>query len=117
MTIRLPIRLLLLAMLALVFPQMALAQTAGTLISADPVVDTPGGMQAWKIRYWTTNQDGRPAQVTGMVVAPREAIPPTPRPVIAWTHGTSGVVQKCAPSLSSEFFTATPAPALRATIV
>ena len=109
MTIRLPIRLLLLAMLALVFPQMALAQTAGTLISSDPVVETPDGMQAWKIRYWTTNLDGRPAQVTGMVVAPREAIPPTPRPVIAWTHGTSGVVQKCAPSLSSEFFTATPA--------
>jgi acetyl esterase/lipase len=106
-------RLMLLALLALAFPQMALAQSggaqaAGTLISADPVVETPGGMQAWSIRYWTTDQDGRPSQVTGMVVAPREAMPAQPRPVIAWAHGTWGVVQKCAPSLSPDFFTATP---------
>ena len=87
-----------------------LAVTApGTLESADPVVDTPGGMQAWRVAYWTTNQDGRAQRVTGMVVAPREAIPGQPRRVIAWTHGTSGVVEKCAPSLSPIFYTATPA--------
>jgi len=109
MAIRFTFRLMLLALAMLVFPQAALAQSAGTLISADPVTETPGGSQAWKVRYWTTDQDGHAMQVTGMVVAPREAIPVTPRPVIAWTHGTSGVVTKCAPSLSAEFFTATPA--------
>ena len=44
-----------------------------------------------------------------MVVAPREAIPPQPRNVLAWTHGTWGVVSRCAPSLSPNFWTVTPA--------
>lgn len=86
----------------------AQAQTAGALISADPVVETPGGMQAWKIAYVTTDEAGQSQQVTGMVVAPREAIPRDPRRIIAWAHGTWGVAERCAPSLSSKFFTATP---------
>ena len=44
-----------------------------------------------------------------MVIAPREAVPAQPRPVIAWTHGTWGVAEKCAPSLSPNFFNVTPA--------
>ncbi|WP_395622448.1 alpha/beta fold hydrolase [Sphingomonas daechungensis] len=87
----------------------ALAQgRAGTLISAEPIVETPGGMQAWKVRYWTLLGDGRPVQATGIVAAPREAIPAQPRNVLAWTHGTWGVVSKCAPSLSPNFWNATP---------
>src|SRR3546814_17226491 len=43
-----------------------------------------------------------------MVVAPREAMPAQPRHVIAWTHGPWGVAEKCAPSISPDFFTATP---------
>lgn len=85
------------------------AQPVGTLVAADPVADTPPGMQAWKVRYWTSSQDGAREEVTGMVVAPRESAPPQPRRVIVWTHGTSGVVEKCAPSLFPDFFAATPA--------
>lgn len=84
------------------------AAPAGRLISADPVVDTPDGAQAWRIRYWTTSDQGQPIEVSGMVVAPREAIPSKPRPVIAWAHGTWGVAERCAPSLSPNFFTGTP---------
>ena len=43
-----------------------------------------------------------------MVVAPREAMPPLPRKVLAWAHGTWGVAEKCAPSLGTAFFGATP---------
>ncbi|MEO8141905.1 MAG: lipase family protein, partial [Sphingomicrobium sp.] len=85
------------------------AQRAGQLIAAEPVVDTPGGMQAWRMRYWSLDASNRPQQLTGMVVAPREAIPREPRRVIAWTHGTSGVANKCAPSQSPDFWTVTPA--------
>ena len=85
------------------------AQQAGTLISADPVVDTPAGMQAWRIQYWTRTDRGRAIRATGMVVAPREAIPREPRNVLAWTHGTWGVASKCAPSLSANFWQVTPA--------
>ena len=86
----------------------ATGQQAGQLISADPVVDTPSGMQAWRIRYWTSDGSNRPREVTGMVVAPREAIPARPRDVLAWTHGTSGVATKCALSTNPQFWTATP---------
>ena len=89
-------------------PVAAEAQRAGTLIAADPVVDTPPGTQAWRVRYASTDAGGRPTQLTGMVVAPREAMPREPRRVLAWTHGTSGVATRCAPSLSPEFFAATP---------
>ena len=90
-------------------PPVAAQSRGGMLISADPVVETPPGMQAWAIRYWTTDDRGIAQQVTGMVVAPREALPREPRPVIAWTHGTWGIAEKCAPSVSPKFFTATAA--------
>lgn len=85
-----------------------LAAAPGTLSDAQPVTDTPAEMQAWKVRYWTTSDRGREIEVTGMVVAPREALPATPRKVLAWAHGTWGVAAKCAPSQSPNFFTATP---------
>jgi len=81
---------------------------AGTLIAADPITDTPGGMQAWRVRYWTTTGDSRPIQVSGMVVAPREAIPLRLRRVLAWTHGTWGTAERCGPSLSPNFWQVTP---------
>ncbi len=90
-------------------PTSAAAQRAGQLIAAEPVVDTPAGMQAWRVRYWTADGSGRPREVTGMVVAPREAIPARPRPVIAWAHGTWGIASRCAPSLSANFWNVTPA--------
>lgn len=86
----------------------ALAQ-AGRLIAADPMLETPAGTQAWKIRYLTTDDRGRAREVTGVVVAPREAVPARPRPVLAWTHGTWGTTEKCGPSLSPNFFAKTPA--------
>ncbi len=85
------------------------AQAQGLLISADPVVNTPAGMQAWKIRYLTRDDRGGQREVTGMVITPREALPRTPRPVIAWAHGTWGTATSCAPSSSPRFFDATPA--------
>jgi acetyl esterase/lipase len=65
-------------------------------------------MRAWRVRYWTTDDRSRPIAVTGMVVAPAGHAG-APRNVIAWTHGTSGVVQSCALSTNPRFFDATPA--------
>ncbi|WP_260582812.1 lipase family protein [Sphingopyxis sp. PET50] len=94
----------------------ATAQQAGSLIAAEPMPDAPPGVQAWRVRYWTTNGAGVPMQVTGIVAAPMEAVSPRPRRVIAWTHGAWGVAEKCAPSLSSDFFSASAGvePAVRA---
>src|SRR3990167_1662963 len=93
--------------LSLGFALPATAQQAGRLIAAVPVVDSPAGVQAWRVRYCTTNQYGQPLEVTGIVAAPRGAPPPRQRRVIAWTHGAWGVAEKCAPSLSPNFFAAT----------
>ena len=88
------------------------AQQAGTLASSTPVIPPrdalAGPVQAWKITYWTRDARGAARQVSGMVVAPVNRMG-GPRPVIAWAHGTWGVAQKCAPSSSASFFTATPA--------
>lgn len=102
-------RRLLAAFLALfaLYASPAVAQQPGTLIAADPMAEAPPGVQAWRIRYWTSNADRARFQVTGIVAAPREAIPPRPRRVIAWTHGAWGVAEKCAPSLSPNFFDVT----------
>ena len=86
----------------------ATAQRAGELIAADSVVETPAGMQAWRIQYWTRTDRDQAIRATGMVVAPREAIPARPRDVVAWTHGTWGVATRCAPSLSANFWKVTP---------
>jgi acetyl esterase/lipase len=79
------------------------------LVNAEAVTDTPAGAQAWRIRYISSDDRGRPVEVTGMVLAPREAIPAQPRPVLAWTHGTWGIAENCAPSLSASFYKSTPA--------
>ena len=92
---------------SLVLPAPAAAQRAGQLISADPVTSTPAGTQAWRVRYWTADGAGRAVQATGMVIAPREALPQRPRNVLAWTHGTWGVVSKFSPSASPNFWNVT----------
>ncbi len=79
------------------------------LVSAEPVAQTPAGMQAWKIRYLSRDDRGVQQTLTGMVIAPREAMPRGPRKVIAWTHGTWGIADECTPSQSPRFFAATPA--------
>ena len=65
----------------------------------------PAGAQAWRILYTTTRGDGSPALGSALVIAPT-APSSTPRPVIAWTHGTTGVDQTCAPSLLENPFEA-----------
>lgn len=87
----------------------AQGQQQGRLLAAVPVVDAPAGMQAWRVRYLTRDDRGLAREVTGMVVAPREPAPSRPRPVIAWTHGTSGIATQCAPSGMPAFWSLTPA--------
>lgn len=85
------------------------AQRPGSLISAEPVATPSPEMQAWRITYWTRLDDDHAVRATGMVIAPRDRSPTRGRQVIGWQHGAWGVASKCAPSLSSNFFTATPA--------
>ncbi|MGH8094388.1 MAG: lipase family protein [Chthoniobacterales bacterium] len=60
----------------------------------------PAGTRGWRILYTTTVDDSTPAMAAAIVVAPTNP-PAGLRPVIAWDHGTTGLLQKCMPSLVS----------------
>ena len=89
-------------------PGIAAAQSAGRLVDARPMPGAPAGSHAWRVRYWTSSDRSRPIEVTGIVVSPDGPAPPRGRPVLAWAHGSWGVAEKCAPSLSANVFAATP---------
>jgi hypothetical protein len=71
----------------------------GTLLRLAPFTQKlPAGAVAWRLLYSTTRHDGAPAVASAIVMAARDR-PPGARPVVLWTHGTTGVVPGCAPAL------------------
>lgn len=100
--------LLVVAGLLMGMGQGAHAQSPGMLISSTPMRNAPAGMDAWRIRYMSSNDRGQPEEITGVVITPEGVPSRMGRPVIAWAHGTWGVADKCTPSTSSNFFEATP---------
>ncbi len=85
------------------------AQQPGTLIDYTAMDNAPEGAQAWRIRYTGSNDRGGVEEMTGVVIAPLGRPSRMGRPVLAWAHGTWGVEDTCTPSLSANFFDATPA--------
>jgi uncharacterized membrane protein HdeD (DUF308 family)/alpha-beta hydrolase superfamily lysophospholipase len=84
----------------------------GVLLRSDSFsTGIPGDAKAWRILYTTTTADGHPAVASGVVVVAKDA-PSSPRPVIAWAHGTTGFASKCAPSLVGRGLEAGALPAL-----
>src|SRR5690349_6867715 len=76
----------------------------GVLLRSEPLkhVTLPAGMLGSRILYTTTVNDTTPATAVATVFAPIDGwAGPRPRPVIMWEHGTTGVLQKCMPSLVS----------------
>jgi acetyl esterase/lipase len=96
-------------LMLMMFSHPAHAQQSGMLIDASPMTNAPSGMQAWHIRYMSQSDKGRPEEMTGVVIAPKGRPSRMGRPVLAWTHGTWGISDKCTPSASDNFFAATPA--------
>jgi pimeloyl-ACP methyl ester carboxylesterase len=81
----------------------AAAAGPGTVISAKPLKRAlwiPGATsKAYKLTYVTTDARGRRARSTGIVFLPKGRKPRGGWPVISWAHGTSGLGDKCAPSV------------------
>ena len=74
----------------------------GALLRSELLKDVilPAGMRGWRILYATTVDDNTPATAVAIVFAPTDSSA-SPRPVIAWEHATTGLLQKCMPSLLS----------------
>ena len=83
-------------------PPSDLPRQPGALLRSEPLKDAtlPVGMRGWRILYTTTVNDTTPATAVATVFAPDD-LPAGPRPVIAWGHATTGLLQKCMPSLVS----------------
>ncbi len=54
---------------------------------------------AYRILYRSTGMRGEPIAVSGMAIVPFARPPGGESPVVAWAHGTTGIVPPCAPSL------------------
>jgi pimeloyl-ACP methyl ester carboxylesterase len=79
-----------------------LSQRPGALLASEPLTDVtlPANVRGWRIFYATTVDDNTPATAVAIVFAPTETSA-GPLPVIAWEHATTGLLQKCMPSLLS----------------
>jgi pimeloyl-ACP methyl ester carboxylesterase len=85
------------------------AGAPGTLIRYEELPDAlPDGAQAYRILYTSTGLNGEPIAVSGVVTAPAGESA-TPRPMLAWAHGTVGVLPVCAVSQTSNPYAQTPA--------
>ena len=77
------------------------AHGPGTLLSYDRI-SLPRNYRAmaWRILYVTRDYQMQPILSTGLVVLPDKAARvPMDRKFVAWAHPTTGIAQKCAPSL------------------
>jgi acetyl esterase/lipase len=78
----------------------AAAKKPGAILNVWPLVGgSPDGGEAFRILYQSTGLNGQPIEVSGAIYIPPGPPPAGGRNVIAYAHPTSGVVEKCAPSL------------------
>jgi alpha-beta hydrolase superfamily lysophospholipase len=77
-------------------------QQPGALLKQQPFVrGMPAGARAWLMLYTTTSSAGTPTVASAIVMTSARTTE-SPRQVILWTHGTTGVMPGCGPSLLAE---------------
>ena len=70
----------------------------GTVIAKEKIATKIPGADAWRIAYISSDLFDRPTISTGLVIAPKGKPPKDGRPILAWSHGTTGTAQNCGPS-------------------
>jgi alpha-beta hydrolase superfamily lysophospholipase len=78
----------------------------GTLVRSEPATDfaLPPGIRAIRILYHTRTASNTDTLSSGVVLIPYGQPPRGGWPLLAWSHGTSGVSNNCAPSLMRSLF-------------
>ena len=78
----------------------------GTLVRSEPATDfaLPPGITAIRILYHTRTANNKDSLASGVVLVPYGRPPEGGWPLLAWSHGTSGVARICAPSLMKSLF-------------
>lgn len=73
----------------------------GQLVRSEPLDVKLTNGTAERILYRTQHANGSDTFSSGMVFIPNNTNDGTPRPVVAWAHGTLGLGSQCAPSRTS----------------
>ncbi|MGI9116498.1 MAG: lipase family protein [Gaiellales bacterium] len=68
----------------------------GALLASEEIATSLEGARAHRIRYASMDVNGVATESTGLVIAP--AAPGSDRPVLTWTHGTTGIGDAGCPS-------------------
>ncbi len=71
----------------------------GSLIRVEPLSGAPPGAAAYRVLYRSRGLANQPIAVSGVMVIPEGPVPGRGREVVAWAHGTTGIMPRCAPSL------------------
>jgi len=77
-----------------------LPSTAGTLIKSQHLNVSGLDGTMYRVMYVSENVTNHPVPVTGLIAVPNRAAPAGGFPVVSWGHGTNGMADICAPSLS-----------------
>lgn len=78
--------------------QMKAEGKLGQIIKKEKISTPVQGAQAWRIAYISSDLNDKRTISTGIVVAPLGQAPAEGRPIISWSHGTTGNAQNCGPS-------------------
>jgi pimeloyl-ACP methyl ester carboxylesterase len=76
----------------------------GTLVRHERLLGAPDGSEAWRVLYRSTDLNGDPMVVSGIVVSPTGPAPEGGRTVVSWGHPTTGSAPRCAPSIGLDPF-------------
>lgn len=74
----------------------------GDVIKTEPVASTKLHGTMTRVMYHSRSIQDRDIPVTGLVAVPSTSPPAGGYPVISWAHGTTGLADVCAPSLSPD---------------
>ena len=95
------------ALLALSSASLAATPAApGDLLSAAPYRASwvpSKAAHAYKLHYRTPDHHGQLAEGTGLLYLPAGTAPTGGWPVVSWAHGTQGIADRCAPSVSGPY--------------
>ncbi|GAA5136959.1 lipase family protein [Alloalcanivorax gelatiniphagus] len=79
---------------------------AGKLLSSTKIEDLDPSLvavaaRAKRVTYLSTSLQGKPTEVSGVILTPKGKTPKGGWPVVSWAHGSSGISDACAPSTAA----------------
>src|SRR5690606_28382300 len=89
-----------------VVPEDLVDARPGDVLAAAPLppVARLADAERHRVLYASQDHTGRTVPVSGTVLVPQGAAPDGGWPVVSWGHGTTGVADVCAPSLTDNLF-------------